>query len=207
MKAHSRSFVEASAAETRFNSRLKLTGVVSFLSPSLTTVPPVAVRAPAEFDVTVVTGNTLANSRIEATIEIASVNTNQKDRDNHLRASDFFLVEEFPTATFTSTSISADGDDFTVVGDFTLRGVTKSIELAGELVERGLTASEGSLYPLLARMLASRLVDTRWETVDGGRPRKYYAVTTAGLEGLQRFTEVWRSISPEVNKLVKEQKR
>ncbi|CAN5307515.1 hypothetical protein BH11ACT5_BH11ACT5_06570 [soil metagenome] len=81
------------------------------------------------------------------------------------------------------------------------------LELAGELVERGLTASEGSLYPLLARMLASGLVDTRWETVDGGRPRKYYAVTTAGREALQRFAEVWRSISPEVNELVKEQNR
>jgi polyisoprenoid-binding protein YceI len=87
----------------------------------------------AEFDVTVVTGESLAESSIEANIDIASVNTNQKDRDNHLRTSDFFLVEEFPTATFKSTSISVDGDDFTVVGDFTLRGVTKSIELAGEL--------------------------------------------------------------------------
>lgn len=87
----------------------------------------------AEFDVTVVTAESLAESSIEASIDIASVNTNQKDRDNHLRTSDFFLVEEFPTATFKSTSISVEGDDFTVVGDFTLRGVTKSIELAGEL--------------------------------------------------------------------------
>jgi PadR family transcriptional regulator, regulatory protein PadR len=81
------------------------------------------------------------------------------------------------------------------------------LELADELVARGLTASEGSLYPLLARMLASDLVETRWETLDGGRPRKYYAVTSEGRQGLQRFTEVWLSISPEVNELVKEQKR
>jgi PadR family transcriptional regulator, regulatory protein PadR len=81
------------------------------------------------------------------------------------------------------------------------------LELASELVARGLTASEGSLYPLLARMLAAGVVDTRWETIDGGRPRKYYAATSAGRVGLQRFAEVWRSISPEVNELVMEQSR
>jgi polyisoprenoid-binding protein YceI len=84
------------------------------------------------FDVTVVTAENPENSTVTASIEMTSVDTKQKDRDNHLRSSDFFLVEEFPTMTFTSTGITVDGEDFTMVGDLTLRGVTKSITLKGE---------------------------------------------------------------------------
>ncbi len=84
------------------------------------------------FDVTIVTAEDPTASTIEATIDIASVDTNQKDRDAHLRTSDFFLVDEHPTATFTSTAITFDGDDFTAVGDLTLRGVTKQVTLTGE---------------------------------------------------------------------------
>lgn len=84
------------------------------------------------FDVTIVTAEDPKDSTIEAVIDVASVNTGVKDRDNHLRTSDFFLVEEYPTMTFRSTSLSADGDDFTVVGDLTLRGVTKPVTLKGE---------------------------------------------------------------------------
>jgi polyisoprenoid-binding protein YceI len=75
---------------------------------------------------------TIAKSTVVATIEVASVNTNQKDRDNHLRTNDFFKADEFPTITFVSTSVALDGDDITVVGDLTLRGVTKSVTLTGE---------------------------------------------------------------------------
>lgn len=87
------------------------------------------------FDVTIVTAPDDADGihSIDATIDIASVNTRQAQRDAHLRTSDFFLVEEHPTATFHSTGGTWDGDDFTIVGDLTLRGVTKQIELKGEL--------------------------------------------------------------------------
>jgi polyisoprenoid-binding protein YceI len=84
------------------------------------------------FDVTVVTAEDPNSTSVEATIDVASVDTNQADRDNHLRTSDFFLVDEFPTMTFSSTSITASGDDFTIVGDLTLRGVTNPITLTGE---------------------------------------------------------------------------
>ncbi len=83
------------------------------------------------FDVTIVTAEDPKNSTIEAVIDVASVNTNQKDRDNHLRTSDFFLAEAHPSMTFVSTSIVADGDDFTVEGPLTLRGVTKPVTLTG----------------------------------------------------------------------------
>ncbi len=84
------------------------------------------------FDVTIVTAEDPKNSTIEATIDVASVNTNQKDRDAHLRTSDFFLADAHPTITFTSTSIHTDGDDFTVEGNLTMRGVTLPVTLTGE---------------------------------------------------------------------------
>ena len=84
------------------------------------------------FDATIVTAENPADSTVEATVEIASVDTNQKDRDAHLRTSDFFLADEFPTMTFTSKSIEVSGDEFAVTGDLTLRGVTKSEVLKGE---------------------------------------------------------------------------
>jgi polyisoprenoid-binding protein YceI len=84
------------------------------------------------FDATVVTAEDPQQSTVEATIDIASVNTNQKDRDNHLRTSDFFLADEHPTATFRSTSVQVDGDDFTIPGELTLRGVTNPVVLKGE---------------------------------------------------------------------------
>ncbi len=84
------------------------------------------------FDVTVVTPEDPSQISVVASVDVASVNTGQEQRDGHLRSSDFFLVEEHPTMTFTSTGITVDGDDFTLVGDLTLRGVTKSVTLTGE---------------------------------------------------------------------------
>ncbi|MEP6481318.1 MAG: YceI family protein [Rhodoglobus sp.] len=87
-----------------------------------------------KFDVTIVTAEDPKASTVEATIDVSSVNTGVEARDNHLRTSDFFLVEEHPTVTFTSTSIDGDlaSGDFTVTGDLTLRGVTQSVVLKGE---------------------------------------------------------------------------
>jgi polyisoprenoid-binding protein YceI len=85
------------------------------------------------FDVTIVTGDSLADSTIEATVDVASVNTKQEQRDAHLRTSDFFLADEHPQMTFRSTGISIDGEDFVVEGDLTLRGVTQPVTLTGEL--------------------------------------------------------------------------
>jgi polyisoprenoid-binding protein YceI len=84
------------------------------------------------FDVTVITPENPADITIEATVDVASVNTNQAQRDEHLRTSDFFLVEEHPQMTFASKSVVIDGDDFTVEGDLTLRGVTQAVTLKGE---------------------------------------------------------------------------
>ena len=66
---------------------------------------------------------------VTAEIAVDSVDTNNEQRDAHVRAADFFDVATYPTATFTSTGVRADGDDYVLDGDFTLRGVTKPVEL------------------------------------------------------------------------------
>ena len=73
------------------------------------------------------------------------------------------------------------------------------LELADELVARDLTASEGSLYPLLARMQQSGAVTSRRETSAGARPRKYYAITAVGRAQLDTFADVWARISRQVD--------
>jgi len=85
-----------------------------------------------KFDVTVVTAENPLDSTLIASIDVASVNTKQTDRDKHLRTSDFFAIDEFPTMDFVSTGIRVDGDDLTIEGDLTLRGVTKPVTLKGE---------------------------------------------------------------------------
>lgn len=86
------------------------------------------------FDVTIVTAENPDDSTIEATVDVASVNTGVEARDNHLRSSDFFLVEEHPQMIFTSTSFDGDPEsgEFTVKGDLTLRGVSQPVVLKGE---------------------------------------------------------------------------
>ncbi|OBF54584.1 YceI family protein [Mycolicibacterium monacense] len=66
---------------------------------------------------------------VTAEIAVASVNTRNEQRDAHLRAADFFDVENHPVATFTSTGVRADGDGYAIDGEFTLKGVTKPITL------------------------------------------------------------------------------
>ena len=66
---------------------------------------------------------------VNAEIDVTSITTDNEQRDGHLKTADFFEVEKYPTATFKSTSVKADGGDFVVTGDFTLHGVTKSIDL------------------------------------------------------------------------------
>lgn len=71
---------------------------------------------------------------VEVTIETASINTRNADRDKHLRSADFLDVEKFPTMTFTSKKVQLHGQNrATVVGDLTLHGVTKEVSLDVEL--------------------------------------------------------------------------
>ena len=66
---------------------------------------------------------------IEATITAESINTNQDKRDAHLRNTDFLNVNQFPTITYKMKNYQKQGDGYTVVGDLTLRGLTKAVTL------------------------------------------------------------------------------
>jgi polyisoprenoid-binding protein YceI len=68
---------------------------------------------------------------VETTIKAGSVNTNHEKRDTHIRNSDFLDVEHYPTMTFKMKSYKKTAESFTMVGDFTLRGVTKDVTLTG----------------------------------------------------------------------------
>ena len=74
-----------------------------------------------------------ANSSAEASIEVASIDTRDAQRDGHLKSADFFDVEKFPTMTFKSTNVKATGKDSgTVEGDLTIHGVTRKAVLEVE---------------------------------------------------------------------------
>ncbi|MBP3085162.1 YceI family protein [Mycolicibacterium fortuitum] len=66
---------------------------------------------------------------VSATIDVNSIDTRNEQRDAHVRSADFFDAENYPTATFVSTGVRPDGDDYIVDGDFTLKGVTKPVSL------------------------------------------------------------------------------
>lgn len=73
------------------------------------------------------------NSRVTASIDVASIDTNAQDRDAHLRSDDFFNSDDYPKITFESTKVERlDGEEFRVTGDLTIRDVTKTVVLDGE---------------------------------------------------------------------------
>lgn len=66
-----------------------------------------------------------------ATIKTASIDTRIEKRDNHLKSADFFEVEKYPEITFVSKEVTGSGPEITVVGDLTIKGVTKEVTLKG----------------------------------------------------------------------------
>jgi polyisoprenoid-binding protein YceI len=74
----------------------------------------------------------ITKSSVAATIDVSTVDTGETGRDNDLRGASFFDVAQFPTATFTSTSVKKSGSGLSVAGNFTLHGVTLPVTLAVE---------------------------------------------------------------------------
>jgi polyisoprenoid-binding protein YceI len=80
-----------------------------------------------------INGNDPASATIDATIDASSVDTRVERRDTHLKSPDFLDVAKYPTITFKSTKVEADGSGkFKVTGDLTLHGVTKPVVLEVE---------------------------------------------------------------------------
>lgn len=84
-----------------------------------------------EFEVVLTqTKDDFTDSRIDATINVNSVDTDNERRDKHLLAPDFFNSEKFPTITFKSTSFKSSGKNkFNIAGDLTINGITKPVTL------------------------------------------------------------------------------
>ncbi|PHN06861.1 polyisoprenoid-binding protein [Flavilitoribacter nigricans DSM 23189 = NBRC 102662] len=83
-----------------------------------------------EFDGTVTFDpEDLEGSSIDFSIKVASVNTKNERRDNHLQSADFFNAEEWPEMTFKSSNITKSGDQYLAKGEMTIRDVTKEVEI------------------------------------------------------------------------------
>lgn len=81
------------------------------------------------FDGTVVVADDPADSRVDVSIETASVDSNDEQRDAHLRGADFFDVENHPAITYRSTAVRGAGERWQVEGDLTINGVTRPVAL------------------------------------------------------------------------------
>lgn len=75
----------------------------------------------------------LASSKVNASVDVKAINTNEPKRDDHLRSADFFDVAQFPAATFESTKWWKDGDKVKVAGNLTMHGVSKPVTLDVEV--------------------------------------------------------------------------
>lgn len=75
-----------------------------------------------------------ANSKVDFTVQAASIDTDNERRDGHLKSADFFDVEKYPTLTFKSKKVTGSGNDLQVTGDLTIRGVTKEVTVPVEVL-------------------------------------------------------------------------
>ncbi|OHV38429.1 MULTISPECIES: YceI family protein [Parafrankia] len=96
------------------------------------------------FTGTVVTGEDPLASEVRAEIDLTSIDTNNAQRDEHVRSADFFEVDKHPTMTYASTGIRLAGDGFVVDGELSLKGITKPVPLALEFNGAGPDAFGGT---------------------------------------------------------------
>ncbi len=86
-----------------------------------------------DFDGELVLADDPLQSQVTANIRVASIDTSNEGRDNHVRSGDFFDAENHPTATYRSTGVRVEDGEFIIDGDLTLRGVTRSVPLRVEV--------------------------------------------------------------------------
>jgi polyisoprenoid-binding protein YceI len=87
-----------------------------------------------EFEGTLEIGEDLSSAKVYGTVKTESVNTNEPQRDDHLRSPDFFDAAQFPELRFESTSIEAlDEEEFRITGRLTIHGVTNDIVLHADV--------------------------------------------------------------------------
>lgn len=114
----------------------------------------------------IVLADKVADSSVSAEVDLASINTKNQQRDEHVRSTDFLDVANHPKMTFVSTGLRADGEDLKLDGELTLRGVTKPITLNIEI--NGFT--EGPDGTPVAGFSASGAIDRTEFGVGGANP-------------------------------------
>lgn len=88
----------------------------------------------SDFSIEATANDDFSNPIFDVEIKTASINTDNSRRDDHLKSDDFFGVEEFPSIVFKTVSVEKTGDKtFKLVGDITIKGVTKSITFEGKV--------------------------------------------------------------------------
>jgi polyisoprenoid-binding protein YceI len=85
-----------------------------------------------DFSGSIVVADNPLESSVQARVDLASVDTGDRGRDEHLRSADFFTVDRHPQMTFVSTGVKEDGDDYLLFGDLTINGITRQVELSLE---------------------------------------------------------------------------
>lgn len=99
------------------------------------------------FDATLTVGESLADTHVEATIEMSSVDTNQPDRDAHLLGTDFFAADQHPLMTFRSTGARATGDsEYALDGELTANGVSRPVTLDVEFLGVEIFPGDGRIH-------------------------------------------------------------
>lgn len=97
----------------------------------------------ADFEGTINIGDTPETSSAHVTVQAASLTTDNTMRDNHIKSNDFLALESYPTLSFTSTSLTLkSGNEYALVGDLTIRDVTKTVTFDVEFTGEG-----GSFQP------------------------------------------------------------
>jgi polyisoprenoid-binding protein YceI len=108
------------------------------------------------YDVTIVTGEDPLGSSVNATIELASLDTGNEKRDEHIRSDTFFDVAKHPTASYRSTGIRRAGEGWVIDGDLTLHGITRNVPLAVAVTGFGPGPNGGRLASFSATAQVNR---------------------------------------------------
>ena len=97
-------------------------------------------------DASLVVGEDLASTSVGATIDIATVDTNNADRDAHLLGTDFFTADKNPTLEFRSTKITEDGGAYTLDGELTINGVTRPVSFPVDFTGAEVFPATGNVH-------------------------------------------------------------
>ncbi len=115
-------------------------------------------------------GESFEEARIEADIDVASIRTGHRDRDEHLVSEEFFFADRFPRIRFVSRTVRRTGEDtYEIVGDLTIRDVTREIVLAASSMGRRQTTAGARLDFEATGLLNRHDYELQWNKIWDGR--------------------------------------